>query len=70
MDAALAVAAGGVEAVRAACPLRGDSGLMNLVTDLHRLHRGERPRHLARLLRQHLAARRGTLRCPRCGQPL
>jgi hypothetical protein len=68
LDRALAAAPGGIEAVEAACPARRRPAILNFVGDLHRLHLGRRPRHLARSARNHIALQRGQLRCPRCGE--
>jgi hypothetical protein len=70
LDRALAAAPGGIEAVEAACPARGRAAILNFVNDLHRLHQGRRPRHLARYARQHVVLRRGQFQCPRCGQAI
>jgi hypothetical protein len=66
-DAVLDTAPADPEALKDSCPRRSSSSVDTMIADLHRLHLGQRPHSLSRLLQQHVAARRGTLSCPRCG---
>ena len=66
-DAVLDATPADFEALKDSCPKRSSSSVDTIIADLHRLHLGQRPRSLSRLLQQHVASRRGTLSCPRCG---
>ena len=66
-DAVLDATQADPQLLKDSCPGRSSSSVDTMIADLHRLHLGQRPRSLSRLLQQHVAARRGSLSCPRCG---